>query len=318
MKKQLIAMAVAAAFAGPVVAQTTISATVDLGIDLGSENAGNTFASGTVSTTELRINSVEDLGGGLKAFVDIHTGFGNAINGLADANEITVELAAAAGSVGDLVDAGGVTATQSAPIEFGDRGGRIGLSGQFGTVAFGRTTGTAFNSMRGGVAGNLSNLSAGSVGSVGARVNNAIDYSLPSFSGTTLRGILDTETSEYEISVVSNIAGVSAQAGYARSNTDADWVVRLGYKVGDVGLNVVYQDISNEGDWYSLGATYTMGAVQLVAEGQRRNDASRSIIGGTYNLSKRTNAYVMMSEGVISDDTGTEGTRVFVGMRHTF
>lgn len=307
MKKQLIAVAVAAAFAGPVMAQTTISATVDLGIDLGSQNADNTFATDTISTTELRIKSVEDLGGGLKAFVDIHTGFGNALNGQADANEITATLGAQAGSVGALVAAGGVTATQSAEIQFGDRGGRVGLSGGFGTVAFGRTTGTAFNSMRGGFAGNLSNLDAGVVG---ARVNNAIDYTLPSFSGTTLRGIIDTETSDYEISVVSNIAGVSAQAAYARADDAADWVVRLGYKLGDVGLNVVYQDITDEGDWYSIGASYTMGAVQLVAEGQRRNDAARTNIGGFYNLSKRTNAYIMVSE--------EDASEIFVGMRHTF
>lgn len=317
MKKQLIAMAVAAAFAGPVVAQTTISATVDFGIDLGSENAGNTFASDTVSTTELRINSVEDLGGGLKAFVDIHTGFGRAINGAADADitvtTVSVNAPATITSVGDFA----VTAVQNAPIEFGDRGGRIGLSGPFGTVAFGRTTGTAFNSMRGGVAGNLSNLSAGALG---ARVNNAIDYTAPAFAGTVLRGIVDTENSGYEISVVTNLVGVSVQGAVARDDDETDYVVRLGYRVGDVGLNGVYQSITNAQDkdaHYSLGATYTMGAVQLVAEGQRRGpDTTRTNLGGIYNLSKRSNAYIMMTnEAEVGQDAVA---RVFLGMRHTF
>ena len=74
MKKSIIALAVAGAFAAPAaMAEVTISGAINLGIQVGKSSAGSVAANKSLTTNQLGANyshidieSVDDIGGGNK------------------------------------------------------------------------------------------------------------------------------------------------------------------------------------------------------------------------------------------------------------
>jgi len=170
MKKHLIASAIVAAFAVPAVAQNvSISGRIDTSIGSAKDNAGNKTArvqSSVLDTNQIVIAGAEDLGGGLKAEFNMTSGFSS------DASNETIENAA--------------TATDRKVVGtflFGNRGMQVGLTGSFGAVHIGRTTGTMLNSITAsGVTGNIGNLST-----LNARPDNMVSYTTPTVNGFTGR-----------------------------------------------------------------------------------------------------------------------------------
>jgi predicted porin len=165
MKKHLIAAAVAAAVAVPAAAQVTISGRIDTAVSSTKNSSGQSAtrmsATGLLTTPQIVISGSEDLGGGLKANFNATTGYNT--------------------------DA-------STSLSFGGRGLTVGLSGGFGSIDLGKSTGTAMNSLQAsGVTGD-----PGNIGTALARPNNSISYTTPAFSGISARivhSLGDTEAS---------------------------------------------------------------------------------------------------------------------------
>jgi predicted porin len=85
MKKQVIALAVSAAFAAPVFAQNTVTlyGLIDEGFDYTNSVGGKSLSelqSGYAQGSRWGLKGTEDLGGGLKAVFQLENGF-NVNNG---------------------------------------------------------------------------------------------------------------------------------------------------------------------------------------------------------------------------------------------
>jgi predicted porin len=315
MKKHLIAAAVAAAVAVPAMAQVTIGGSIDMSYDFGDrgnwnsgdnrDSDGRVLTSGLLTTSDLRMGGTEDLGGGLTAFFQINSGLNGVLNH-------------------DRTGAGALPNDEGAVISFGDRGAVIGLRGSFGSIAVGKTTGTAINALRGGVAGNLSLLNAGSFGDDADRPTNVIDYTSPAFNGITARVIYQLgenndsggEQGDNEISFAYANGPLTAGIAFQNASDDRDIGVRVTYNFGPAAVNYSFQDIDGQSsNFHSLGVSVPFGAVTAFAEFQDRPDVDTRInLGAVYNLSKRTNAYFVYSD----DKVGNTDPVTAVGIRHSF
>ena len=112
MKKQVLASLVAMSFATSAMAQVTVYGIVELGYEQNDPGAGSSTSS--IETNEFNssrfgVKGEEDLGGGMKAFFRLESG----------------------------IDATNGTAGKASQTMW-DRGAEVGLSGGFGSVAFGK------------------------------------------------------------------------------------------------------------------------------------------------------------------------------------
>lgn len=152
MKKQVIAAAVAAAFAVPAVAQVTISGRIDTSVGSFTNNAGlkHTRVNAALLTTpQLVLSGTEDLGGGLSAFFNTAT-----------------QLDGSDGT-----------------FSWGNRGFVVGLRGGFGSVTLGKDMGLTIDAIAtSGVVNNLGNYSV-----LNNRLNNTVSYTSPSINGFNAR-----------------------------------------------------------------------------------------------------------------------------------
>lgn len=340
MKKQIIAAAVAAAFAVPAMAQVTVGGNFDISYDFGKQNEANKVldTQGAMSTSALTLAGSEDLGGGLKAYFNINSrlGQGGQVNG----------------DVGSGQAAEGTTtvANRQGTINFGDRGFQVGVSGGFGDVAFGKTPGTAMGAtIRGGVAGNLSLLQESSLGD---RPNNMVSYTTPKMGAFTGRLVYVVETESYEVSGSYTSGNLVVNAAYAdvKAFTDAvtqgatndtagtDMGLRIGYNLGFAALNVSYikgetgrGGYATDSTQYSVGVTVPAGSLSYFAEYGDRNSGSTTAaapgdvfynVGAVYNLSKRTNIYGVYNKATDAYSTAltTDAAepKMIVGVRHSF
>lgn len=320
MKKHLIAAAVAAAVAVPAMAQVSIGGNVDLSYDMGDRNTGDTFDIGRLSTPAITLSGSEDLGGGLKAFFNINSRLGQVFG-----NE---------GTVG-----GGQTAAErNGSLNFGDRGAQIGLTGVFGEIALGKTTGTALGGViRGGVVGNLSLLDESTFGD---RPKDMISYTTPAFSGFSGRYIYQSSTASAEASLQYrsgplqvNVAQNTIKA--ADENEDqgtnaviagSDTGLRVSYDFGFAAVNVSYikfETLTEEQKrtMNSVGVTLPVpglkGVVLAVESGNKEtaDGGDNKMINSSlvYTLSKRTNAYFAYQSIDSNEDNLTA-----IGLRHSF
>jgi len=162
MQKKLIALAVASLVSAPVFAQSQVSiyGVVDQAIDSGNYGAGNvTRLTGSGYTTErLGFKGTEDLGNGMKA-------------------NFVLEL-------GQRTDTGML---DNANNQLFQRAATVGLSGNWGSVNFGRQYTPIFSIQAANdlfrVAGVGSNYSLTNIGQT--RANNSIRYDSANFSGFT-------------------------------------------------------------------------------------------------------------------------------------
>jgi predicted porin len=324
MKKHLIAAAVAAAVAVPAMAQVTIGGTIDMSYDFGDRtnwtsgdgrgSDANGLTSGLLTTSDLKLSGSEDLGGGLKAFFQINSGLNRVLNSDCPG-----------GCLNDL------NYNEGSVITFGDRGALIGIQGSFGSIAVGKTTGTAINALRGGVAGNLSLLNAGSFEDDADRPTNVIDYTSPAFNGVTARVIYQLgenddgvgNRGDSEISFAYANGPLTAGIAFQNADGDSDIGARVTYNFGPAAVNFSFQDIEGQSsNFYSLGVTVPVDAISFFAEYQDRPDVKTRInLGAVYNLSKRTNVYFVYSddkENASANDNQSAESVMAVGIRHSF
>lgn len=206
MKKHLIAAAVAAAVAVPAMAQVSFTGRIDTSVGSTKNQQANSTSrvnSSILTSNQLVFSGSEDLGGGLKAGFSIVTGFSS------DAQN--------AASEHDSATSGRSFGTMS----LGDRGAEVTVSGGFGSIAIGRTTGTALNSITaGGRTGNIGNLST-----LNARPDNMVSFTTPAFNGFSGRVVYSvgdepqantsTKASMNEVSIAGTLGIVAVRAAYA-------------------------------------------------------------------------------------------------------
>jgi len=286
MKKHLIAAAVAAAVAVPAAAQVTVSGRIDTSYGSAKNGAGvstNRITSSVLVTNQLTLSGSEDLGGGLKANFNITTGFASDA-----ANSTTADT-----QVATAADADNKTVST---FNLGDRGMQVGVSGGFGAIDIGRTTGTMLNSTTAsGVTGNIGNLST-----LDARPNNMVSYTSPSISGLTVRGIMAVgsetkpttgkhtelsaqyangpvlvrvaQASYKDVSIAAAAASTTIFGGTSGGSALTDAKIKetgaqLDYDLGMAKVNIRYQkrDHTNSGnlakdfDQYGVGASVPLG-----------------------------------------------------------
>jgi predicted porin len=332
MKKSLIALAVAGAFAAPAFAATSnvdVYGKLHTSVNFVDDQvAGASDVGISSNASRIGFKGSEDLGGGLAAIWQIET---------------TVNL-----------DEGNAS-------NWASRNSFIGLKGGFGTALIGRhdtplkLVGRSLDLFGDTMADSRNVLGGGG----DARPNNAVAYISPSMSGFTLAGAYATDpgtaaVDRDDMSVYSLSAayangplylgfGYADGDGLAAAGTDRHWRLGAGFTMGDLKLVAQYDDTKAETgfadyDAWMIGAAYTMGNIVLKAnymDGDidgTSNDPKQWTIGADYNLSKRTAVYALYADGeYITMGSGAGASDLYgsgvaggdisifsVGITHTF
>ena len=317
MKKHLIAAAVAAAVAVPAMAQNvTISGRIDTSVMNIESNTGTKttqMVTSAVTTNQIVLSGNEDLGGGLKASFIINSPF--------------------------------TSDTNTNGLNFGGRGMLVGLSGDFGSIMLGKSTGTHANAavVTGGPLGNLTpvNLAGASLNN---RPDNSITYSTPTMAGVRVQVIhgLGSETKpttnkQSEISAYFAIGPLNVSAGYGTfsdfgsvGNDAKEISLAVAGKVGPATVSVRYLDLDydlaagNDSKGYGLGVTIPVAAgLDAIVDytdidTNADTDRSRVAVGLVKTLSKRTNVYAAAYKDSEKGAGKQDGSGFGVGVRHNF
>ena len=321
MKKSLVALALAGAFASAAQAQSIeMYGIVDMGFvqesggPTGPTSAGtakgaiNKLTSGAQSGTRLGFKGTEDLGGGMKALFVLETGI--------------------------AADKGGFNQANSAFA----RQSFVGLQSDMGTVTMGRQYTPYFLTMlvgdpfAAGMAGAAQNmLMPGS----NIRMDNAVKYTSPVFSGFSAEAAygfgeqVDSVVRSRQLGAFINYSGapVNVRLGYLRKNTDlttltaqtkdkeiSNWILAANW---DIKVAKLFAAITNNDEGenaltsgpnvkpsraaskdYLIGAqipfnNHTFIASYIYKDGGSgtTGDANQLAFGYTYTMSKRTNLY---------------------------
>jgi predicted porin len=342
MKKSLIALAVAGAFAAPAFAATSnVDVYGVLNISVEDSDVDNVDLQVTSRQSYIGFKGSEDLGGGLKAIWQIET----AID--------TVP----AGS--DGVGGGGSIA---------NRNTFVGLAGTWGTALMGRhdtpyKLSTApldpFADTIGDWNGNYgvntttATYSAPTLGMVGVdlvdnvhdhRSPSAIAYISPTWDGfhfaaalvATNTTVLDDDNTidAYSLAAVYSNGPIYIGAGYqdVQGQLESDaWKIGGSYAFGDFKVGGVYENVgtgfNGDRDSWLVNGTWTMGAIVLKGEYGAVDykdinvDGTKWVVGADYNLSKRTKAFIVYTSDDVdasgsNDDLDSAGWAI--GVKHSF
>ncbi len=344
MKKSLMALACASAFAASANAQSTLTTygIVDMGFVAesgGTAGSIDKITSGAQSGTRLGFKGTEDLGNNMKALFVLETGI--------------------------AADKGGFN--QGAGFA---RQSFLGLQSDAGTLTLGRQYTPFFLTLNGvadpfasGLAGNAQNLIPHS----GIRMNNAVKYVSPIFSGVsaelaygfgedTTTGI-DRASRNVGGSIGYSDGALSVRLAHHRANgttastsglTDTSTMLAANYKFEVAKVFAAYSDndlqlattnpvapAKGKSRDLLIGVSVPFGnhtfiASYITKDGRSalNRDANQLGLGYTYALSKRTNLYAAWAS--IDNKNGApytvgnnsepgSGDRAFnLGVRHTF
>lgn len=321
MKKSLIALAVAGAFAAPAFAATgNVDVYGVMNIAIQDTDGTGIDAAIVDNTSRIGFKGAEDLGGGLKAVWQIES----AIN----------------------VTSGSTT--------LAGRNSFIGLAGDFGTVVMGRHDtpyklgtgkldifGDTIADYNGGAQGGGLDGMDILMKAHDARVGQALAYISPTWSGFhfAVAGVMDEETAPgvgtglgsddfFDALSATGVyvngplfASLSYQSVEAL-DSDA-WKVGAAYTFGDTTVGAAYENVetgSVDRDAWLLNVVHAMGPIALKAQygsvDDNGSDESLWALGADYSLSKRTTAYVVY--GVGDNDIGDDMAGWNIGMKHTF
>ncbi|MDR1848670.1 MAG: porin [Zoogloeaceae bacterium] len=291
MQKKLIAIAVAALASGAAFAQSTVTvygvADGGLSYRFGADkkhDAGSRFSvakdkdvandnrfsidTGISAGNRLGFKGVEDLGNGISALYTVELGFSADNGGLRN------------GSIGG-------------------RQAFLGLTGGFGTAIAGRlytphyTFLSTIDPFKGGTVGSYRNVFnfvdiGGAVGNVfdPTRVNNAVAYVSPSFSGFNVTAAYSQQAG----GATSAVDAADAQEGVGNRGDVRVFALLPRYTNGPVDVGVSYHMIKQD-----------KGSVSIVKEPEITNIA----IGGTFDLGAvKIHAFYDMNE--LSNENGTD------------
>ncbi len=316
MKKSLIALAVAGAFAAPAFAATSnVDVYGVLNIAVEDTNATNVTPAVLDNTSRLGFKGSEDLGGGLKAIWQIESALGG--NGATIGNNACTSKAPALtrgagadGILGNLDDVWTAAAPSTSCTTAGlaTRNTFVGLAGGFGTVLMGRhdtpyKLGTASLDIFGDTVAdyNLGRLNGVQLlfNSHDARVGNALAYISPTWSGFHFAAAVvaaneATATNNDTIDATSftgvyvngplfaSLSYQDVKDAVALGSDSSAWKLGLGYSFGDAKVGFIYEKVdadttlSDRKSW-QLNGSYTMGPIVLKAEYGKVSDADFGI-----------------------------------------
>ena len=306
MKKNLIALAVASAFAAPVAMADAPTIYGKLNVNAAFVNGSDMNINDTAS--RLGVKGSEDLGNGLKAVYKI---------------EFDVDLAGA----GELTG----------------RNQYLGLAGGFGTVLMGRhdtpeKMSQASDLFNDGAA-DLDNANMrGTVETNEEREADVLAYVSPSFSGVKFvgavvaNGVDANGATSAMLSYGSTKKGVYLAAGMTdfKTNTTEPDTKRLSaqYKANGLTANVIFTDATESGEaengtttqmnlGYKIGKFMPKFKISSVDPKAAGVDSHTNIAYGlNYSLGKKTTAYVY----AVAPDKKNTGTKdaAYIGMVHKF
>ncbi len=335
MKKSLMALACASAFAGSANAQSlTTYGIVDMGFvgeSGGTAGSIDKITSGAQSGTRLGFKGTEDLGNNMKALFVLETGIAADKSGFNQGN-----LAFARQSF-------------------------IGLQSDAGTLTLGRQYTPFFLTLNGvadpfasGLAGNAQNL----IPTSGIRMDNAVKYASPIFSGVSAEVAYGFGESTAGADRASrNVGGsigysdstLNVRLAHHRANDSStgttdntSTMLAANYKFEVAKVFAAYSDndlqVSGVGKSRDLliGVSVPVGNHTFIAsyinkDGRSASnlDASQFGLGYTYAMSKRTNLYAAWATidnkrgGVLytvgnNSEPGSGDRAINLGVRHTF
>ena len=331
MKKSLIALAVAGAFAAPAFAA---SSNVDFygQFRVTVDHLSNSIGWGVNDeTSRIGFKGAEDLGGGLSAIFQWETGFNPGATGGAGGTTGSITGTAMAGNPAQVSPASGGLGSE--------RDTFVGLSGGFGTAIIGRhdtpykMAGSA--DLFADTLADAQNTKGNCIICEDLRVNNAIAYVSPDMSGLSLVGAIipagqgaaapaaNSLANAYSLAAMYNNGPLKLTAGYENlsknalggtANAQAAWKLNGSYVIGDLKLGATYENINHDyiagptgpvvngtgksQKSYLLSAAYGMGPITLAAQYGKRdpdgnaNNLTDTTVGVVYGLSKRTSTYV--------------------------
>ena len=298
MNKKLVALAVSAIAAGAASAQTanvTLYGVVDTYLtNIRANNGGkslNALDAGGLSGSRWGLRGAEDLGGGLKAVFTIENGFDS--------------------TTGALGQGGALFGRQA----------YVGLNGGFGSLTVGRQYSPIFYV---GCSADLDCYSNPSVvtnqfllidSTTTLRINNSVIYKTPNMGGFTAQGMYafgevpGTSSGGRTLGLNAEYSNGPIYAGIGwgdRKNAAGVGVARnvlagASYNFGVASVSASYYQFSNPSTtaakikaWH-IGAMAPLGAFSVIAQvGQLKQGSAKQsdfMLGGDYNLSKRTNLY---------------------------
>ena len=309
MQKKLIALAVAGLVSGAAFAQSnvTVYGVADMYygyVKAGDNKVNPAFNSGGLAGSRLGFQGAESLGNGLTAVFQYEVNMFIDSNGCGNTGALGSTCLNPYGN-------GGTTGTNTiANNGLSDtRQAYVGLAGGFGTVVAGRlqSPGYVYTGMYDALAsskispqailstyGKLVGNYVGSTISPSdyARVNNAVAYLSPNFSGFS--GVLAYAAGE--------------QATPANPNKEGVWALGLNYAAGPLGVGFVHHDIKNyltssdanaKEDF--LGASYDLKVVKLLGSWQRAKlDAITGVQGETTNKLYQIGAAIPAGPGSVN------------------
>ena len=328
MNKKLIAAAIAAAVAAPVAsaADTTLYGKAHLSIQ--SNDFGNGGENYTLNSNASRIGikGSEDLGDGLKVIFGYEMGYEMSHGGRSPwgyVNNVTGEKEYAASFL---------TARNS----------YLGLSGGFGTILAGRHDTPMKIAFYAAGNDNMVDTVAdfNKIGFTERRLNNAIAYVSPNFSGLTVAAaIVPGEGSKITSSDIFHIKGdagespaVTAGNGYKPSEKDKAHHLSDAYSLGmmyaggglkaGAGYEVATSDFTGGADdlkTWQVGASYTLGDITLGAQYENNSGLMESDIWGISGKVNFGNNYVVVNYGEKDPDGGNNDVTAFgFGVGHKF
>lgn len=329
MKKSLIALAVAGAFAAPAFAATSnVDVYGVMNIAIQDTNAANYEMQVTDNVSRIGFKGTEDLGGGLKAVWQIETQLGG-------------------------TGADGVGTTAATGNAVGNRNTFVGLAGGFGTFVIGRhdtpyKLGTASLDIFADTIGDYNGRAINGVtvdvidGVHDARLSSAVAYISPTWNGfhfaigaamgnaaQTANAVAiennDTMDAVSATGVYANgplFLSLSFQDVNALGAADTAWKLGASYAFGDTTVGFAYENTKQAANdkAYLINVKHAMGPIVLKAQYGKvdagATDPSKWDLGVDYNLSKRTAAYFVYSS--VDNDAGTDGHGYNIGIKHSF
>lgn len=347
MKKQLIAAALATAFAAPVMAQqVTVYGLIDQGYYTDKKTAGTTATKtsgiNSISTgSRIGFRAEEDLGGGLKATAVIEMGvtpdessLDSTTTGLLNRQSF-VGLSGTFGSVNIGRQYGHIFSAQSALDANANRVGAGWLPGLTNTSRLDDYV--VYTSPR--IAGFNVSVGQGLAGSDTAATNATKAGDITSVGVTfekgplSLRAVSET-TTKTALSVT--LPGRAAASALSDGNADRENISYGGafdFKVAKVIAFATESKAGSAADkgelnTVNLGAVIPLGKVSLtasVSEGEYKDSGSAAVdltgyvVGAQYALSRRTVAYAFYGEA--EDKTRVNPAKhetAAIGIRHSF
>ena len=309
MNKKLIAAAIAAVVAAPAVSAADTTLYGRAHIDVRSESNGKVDNYTVNSNTSIiGIKGSEDLGDGLKAVFKYELGYD-----MADTDKD--------GALGAL--AGG-----KSPLS--GRDAYVGLSGGFGTVIVGRSSTPAKIAWYAAGNDHMGDTIAdfNEVGFTESRVDNAIAYISPSFSGFTVAGAI----------VPGEQKGTApANAGADNNDGIADhYSIGLMYAGGGLKASLGYEKVADgaeiagvttDAKMVQASASYTFGDFTIGGSYEKSSDLMtlKGLDKKVWGISGKANFgnnYVAANYGTADFDAGAHGsddyTTYAIGVGHKF